>query len=102
MTKELRNIPIQDKITVNHTAADFSSDCGNAKRVLLLLKNVSTGGQTIWINWEMDAVESSGTELAPNTVYAESEDAAFKPLGFRISAIASADGALMTRHERRE
>jgi len=102
MANEQRALPIQDQISVSNSAADFSTDCGNSKRKLLILKNISTGGQTIWLAWGTDAVASQGVELAPNAVYAESEDSAFKPLGFKISAIASAVSAVMTRHERRE
>lgn len=99
---EKRNPPIQDSITIGTTSIEVSSECNTDDRTAIVYKNISTTGQTIWLAWLKDAVASSGIELSPGDTWVESQDTKFNPLRYAINAIASAPGAVMTRHERRE
>jgi len=100
--QENRKIPIQDNINVDNTTIEVSSDCGSDERVVIVYKNISTAGQTIWLAWNAPAQASKGIELTPGAVWSESKDANYTPLGYPIQAIGSAVSATLSRFERRE
>jgi len=71
-----------------------------AQRVLFVLTNTSTSGQTITLAFNQDAVAGSGIVLSPGGFYSEAQDAGFLPTNMDIYGIASAGGATLAITER--
>lgn len=71
-----------------------------ASRILFVLTNASTGGQTITISFGQDAIAGAGIVLSPGGFYSEARDAGFQPSNDDIYAIASGAGGTISVSER--
>lgn len=98
MVENLRN----DSVTVGTSAVTVSLEQNNpnAQRSMIVLTNISTGGQTIYLAFGAEAKASQGIALAVGGYHAEALDAGFKPTNQQITAIASAAGGTLAVHER--
>jgi len=98
----MANTPRDALITVGASSIEVSPEIYTGKRVVVVITNVSTGGQVVTLAVGKEATAGTGIVLYPTGAWAESEDASFKPTKQRITAIASAAGGAVTIHERVE
>lgn len=70
------------------------------QRTALIVTNISTGGQTVTLNWGGEATANNGVVLYPGGTWSESRDAAFIPSNKDVWAVASGAGATIAVHER--
>lgn len=71
-----------------------------ASRVLLILQNVSTGGQKISVSIGQQAIADQGIVLSPGGTYEESRSEGFDPTNEDIYAVSSAAGGVLSVVER--
>jgi len=95
-------IPRDVSLVVGTSVVEVSPEIGVRKRIALSLSNDSTGVQVIYIAWGHDAAVNTGVMLRPGASWVESIDTAFHPSNLRITAVASAAGAILSVHERVE
>jgi len=96
----MTSMPNDAQYTVGATAVTISPEKGDGYRTLLIVTNLSVGGQVVYLGIDKDATTSSAIALQPGGIYQETLDARFTPTTKRISAIASGAGALVSIHER--
>lgn len=70
------------------------------QRKVVALINVSTGGQNITLSWVNQAQALEGITLFPGGSWSESVDNVFVPSNEIIYGIASAAGAVLSKHVR--
>jgi len=93
-------LPNDAVYTVGATATDLSPEKGNGRRTLLIVTNLSTGGQVVHVGIGKDATLTGAIALNPGGIYQETLDARFTPTNLRISAISDVAGASVAIHER--
>lgn len=98
MTEIIRD----ESLTVGTSAAvvALEQSLPQAQRSVLILTNISTGGQTIYLSFSGEAQANKGIPLYVGGFHSESIDAGFKPTNNQITAIASGAGATLAIHER--
>jgi len=96
----LPTIPNDAVYTVGVTPVDLSPEKGDGMRTLLIVTNLSSGGQVVYIAVGKDASTSDAIALQPFGVYQETLDARFTPTSKRISAVSNLAGATVAIHER--
>ena len=72
----------------------------NAERSVLIITNISTGGDVVTISPADEAQANKGIPLSVGGWYADSKDIGYKPTNRRITAIASGATGLLSVHER--
>lgn len=97
---ELETTPRQLAMTVGTSVVEVSPEPGTRKRNTLVLTNVSTTNQIIYLAWGEDAAANKGIPLWPGGIWCESIDVAYKPSNLRITALASAAGGTLAIFER--
>lgn len=98
----IESIPRDVTIAVGTTSVELSGEITEHQRKVIVITNVSTGGQIITLAIGKEAVANQGIVLYPTGAWAESIDSQFIPTNKRIAAIASAAGGSVTIHERVE
>jgi len=100
--KKMTEIIRDESLTVGTSAAVvcLEQSLPQSQRSVLILTNISTGGQTIYLSFSGEAVANKGIPLSVGGFHAESIDAGFRPSNNQITAIASAVGATLAIHER--
>jgi hypothetical protein len=93
-------VPRQSTLTIGTSVVEVSPETGVKERELVALSNNSPGVQVIYLAWGQDAAVNNGVVLRPGSAWVESIDKAFNPSNLRITAVASAAGAILTIHER--
>lgn len=90
--------------TIGATASVVSveKDNANVKRKVIVLQNTSTGGQTITISVDKEAVANEGVVLSVGGVWQDSQDGEYMPTQKVITAISSAVGGQLSIYERCE
>lgn len=90
------------KATIGTTAsvASIEKDNNNIKRSSIIITNTSTGGQTISLGIDEEAVAGEGIVLGVGSVWADTRDGLYFPTQKYISAISSAAGGTIAIQER--
>ena len=96
----MENIPRDVVVAVGTTSTELSTQIGDHQRKVIVITNISTGGQVISLAFGKEAVAGYGIVLYPTGAWAESIDSAFIPTNLRITAVASAAAGSVTIHER--
>lgn len=87
-----------EKLTVNGTAIAICVEV--PERKLLVIKNRSTGGQSITLTFGRVATADVGIVLSPNDVWVESAGEGYEVWNGAITGISSAAGGVLSIHER--
>lgn len=95
-------IPRNSSLTVGTSVTEVSPETGNRQRKLIVLTNVSTGGQTIYLASGQDAALSAGIPLKVGSSWAESIDSSFTPTNLRWTAVSDLAGSTLAICERVE
>lgn len=92
------------KLTVGVTAVEVSEDKTartDSKRIGIILINTSTGGQTITIAIDGEAVAGEGIVLSPGGYWQDNQDGiGYLPTQARITAVSDLAGATLAIQER--
>lgn len=72
----------------------------NSQRSVIFLVNTSTGGQTITITPQDEAVAGKGVPVKAGGFYQDSRDSGYLPTNARITAISDLAGGTLSIHER--
>lgn len=95
-------IPRQTSLTIGTSVSEISPETGIRQRQLIVLTNVSTGGQIIYLASGQDAALNAGIPLKVGSSWAESIDSSFRPTNLRWTAISDLAGATLAVAERVE
>lgn len=87
------------KFTIGTSISVISPAVFNGQRKVITLMNNSLGGQIISIGTLGAAKAGEGIVLNPTDRYVESADAGFRPSNEQITAISSAAGGVLAKHE---
>lgn len=91
-----------DSVTVGTTSVEVSPARRPRQRQALVITNVSTGGQIVYLMWADEAIAGKGIPLFPGGAWSESVDSAYTPPKGKISAIASGALGSIAIHEQME
>lgn len=100
---EFKKIPRDESVTVGTSSTELSPSIeGTDKRSMIIITNISTGGQIVDLAFGKPAVAGKGIRLYPTGSWFEVEDQNFSPTNKAINCISSAAGATIEVHERTE
>jgi len=93
-------IPRSVSLTVNGSVTEVSPETGIWQRQLIVLTNISSGTQIIYLTTGQDASVGAGIPLKVGSSWCESIDSAFVPSNLRWTAISDVAGATLAVYER--
>ena len=90
-----------EAVTIAATSTIVSNAPTTGRRKVIYLKNTSTAGQIITVNFgDQPAVAYSGVVLDVGEITVDSDSESYKCHNGRITAISSAAGARLSIHEK--
>jgi len=94
------NINKQITILTTATIVSQEKDNGNLRRVAIMVQNNSTGGETISIAIDKEAVAGEGIVLSPGGTWSDTAEGGYDPTQKLITAVGSAATATLAIQER--
>jgi hypothetical protein len=96
----MESIPRDEEIAMGASLLEISPEVPMGQRQIIVIKNISTGGESVALGFGKNAVIGKGVNLTVSGVWVESIDAVYKPTNLRITAIGSGPGSIVAIHER--